>query len=69
MQPKLVMESWHLYGLHRQRGFPTVMVLFSTLAPPRQILLHWGQVAAEDGVWFLSQGKQKTARTPGPLGT
>lgn len=36
------MENWYLDGLQRPRGFPTVMVLFGTLAPPCHIPLHRG---------------------------
>lgn len=39
------MENWYLHGLHRNRGFPSVGVLFSTLTPSCQTLLHWGQVS------------------------
>lgn len=71
IQPKHGL-SWELVfrWASSTKGLCTVMVLFSTLAPPCQILLQWGQPRSGWG-WIPvpARGKQKTTHTSGPLGT
>lgn len=71
IQPKHGL-SWELVfrWASSTKGLCTVMVLFSTLAPPCQILLQWGQPRSGWGwIPLPARGKQKTTHTAGPLGT